>query len=222
MTKPNKIVLFDIDNTIFNTVLYREKLFKNLANYLDYDNNEFSQLAKEEYALLRKKVHYLDPDVFLNSIIIRSKKSTNLKKLQSIFWEKELYESCVYPDVKKTFSYLSKNDIQIGIFSTGHPTHQNTKIEGLRKYLSDNHIYISPNKIKIIKDTFSIYKNYRTYIIDDFPEILLEVKRHHKNVFTIFIKREESYYGLVIPTNFKPDATITNLDQLTAIIGVNN
>ncbi|HUQ84738.1 MAG TPA: HAD hydrolase-like protein [Candidatus Limnocylindrales bacterium] len=215
---PNKIILFDIDNTIFNTVLYREKLFNNLATQLDFDSKIFSQIAKEEYALLRKKAHYLDPDSFLNSIIARSEKATNLEELQSVFWDKKLYESCVYPDVKKTFSYLIETDIQIGIFSTGHSTHQNTKIESLKEYLSDNHIYISPNKIKIIKDTFTVYLNKKTYIIDDFPDILHEVKKHHINVFTIWIKRSNTSYNSTIPKNFKPDATITDLYQLIDII----
>ncbi len=216
--KSNKIILFDIDHTIFDTILYRKNLYANLAKSLDYDIDEFSKIAIEEYALLRKKSHYLDPDPFLKNLLERSKKSVDFKKIEAAFWNKKLYESCVYPDVKNTFSYLNKIDIQIGIFSTGHLAHQNIKIESLREYLADNHIYISPNKLKIVKDTFTIYKENKTYIIDDYPEILQEVKKHHKDVFTVWIKRDNAYFDPKLPKNFKPDATITKLIQLIDII----
>lgn len=220
--KFNKIVLFDIDHTIFDTILYRNNLYKNLAIEIGVDINEFSQTARLSYENLRKNTYYLDPTIFLKAILNQSEKSTDIKKLETVFWNKRLYESCIYPDVKKVFSYLAKNNIQIGIFSTGESTHQKIKIESLNEYLTENHIYISKDKFKIIKKTFAKYKNHQVYLVDDYPQILESTKSHHKNIFTVFIKRQKAHSNLVIPENFKPDASITNLNQLIDIIETNN
>ena len=220
--KFNKIVLFDIDHTIFDTILYRNNLYKNLAKEFNADVNEFSEIAQNEYIKLRKTTYYLDPDVFLNTILTHSEKKIDHQKLKVIFWDKKLYEKSIYPDVKNVFSYLAKNNIQIGIFSTGESTHQKIKIESLNEYLTENHIYISKDKFKIIKKTFAKYKNHQVYLVDDYPQILESTKFHHKNIFTVFIKRQKAHSNLVIPENFKPDASITNLNQLIDIIETNN
>ncbi len=214
----NKLVLFDIDHTIFNATLYRNNLYANLAKEIGSDVKKFSETATKKYEQLRKTTYFFTPDLFLKTILAQSEKATDLKKIEAVFWNKELYESCVYPDVKKVFADLVKKGIQIGIFSTGDLAHQKIKIESLKEYLSENHIYISQDKFKIIKGTLDGYKKYQIYLIDDYPQILESAKMHNKNVFTVFIKREESYRGLLIPDNFEPDATINNLDQLTDII----
>jgi len=222
MQKSKSIVLFDIDHTIFNASLYRKNLYINLAKGLGHDVKKFSIAAKKDYEKLRKTTYFFTPDLLLKTILTHSEKSSDFKKAQSVFWDTELYESCVYADVKKAFSQLVEMGIQIGIFSTGDLAHQKIKIESLKEYLSENHVYISPDKFKIIKGTIDGYKKNLIYMVDDYPQILESAKAHNKNVFTVFIKRSESYRGLVIPDNFKPDATITNLGQLTAIIRTNN
>lgn len=222
LQKPNKIVLFDIDHTIFDTILYRNNLYNNLALKIGTDVDKFSESAKKEYEKLRKTTYYLDPVVFLKTILIHSENKTSLEKLKAVFWDKNLYESCIYPDVKKVFKYLAKNTIKIGIFSTGELEHQKIKIESLKEYLTENHIHISKDKFKIIKATFNAYKTSKTFLVDDYPQILERAKKHDKNIFTVFIKRETSHRDLIIPENFKPDAIITSLNQLIDIIKTNN
>ncbi len=222
MAKHNKIVLFDIDHTVFDANLYRVKLYANLAKALGSDTHQFSKTAEYEYAKLRKKTNYFTPDTLLRTILADSKSQADFKKAEDVFWSRELYESCVYPEVKKVFSYLSTNNIPIGIFSTGDILHQKIKIESLKEYLSENHIYISPNKFKIIKTTLKIYKDYRTFLVDDYPQILEEAKSHHETIFTVFINRNEANPHMMMSNNFTPDATITNLGQLIDIIKNNN
>ena len=216
----NKLVLFDIDHTIFNAALYRDNLYKNLATALKYDLNHFYEVGEKAYKKIRKTKHYLSPNQLLETILPPHKTSADLEKSRQIFWEEKLYESSVYPDVKQTFKYLADKGIQIGIFSTGDLAQQTMKIQSLKEYLDENHIHIAPDKFKIIKGTLDVYKNYHIYLIDDYPQILEGAKAHNKNVFTILIKRKESASarGLIIPDNFRPDATITNLNQLTDII----
>ncbi len=87
--------------------------------------------------------------------------------------------------------------------------------------MSTKDIYISPDKLKIVKDTFKLYKNYQTYLVDDYPQVLQNAKNHHKEIFTVFMKRQKNRPDLIIPDNFSPDATITNLKQLIDIIKTN-
>lgn len=224
MQNQNKIVLFDIDHTIFNATLYRDKLYKSLARELKYGLDHFYEIGEKAYKKIRKTKHFLSPEDFLDTILPPHKTPADLERSKQIFWDEKLYESSIFPDVKKTFSYLAKANILIGIFSTGDLKHQKIKISSLKEYLAENHIYIAPDKLKIIKGTIDGYKKYKIYFVDDYPQILESAKIHNKNVFTVFIKRSESTSarGLVIPDNFQPDATITNLSQLTDIIRTNN
>ncbi|HVF69720.1 MAG TPA: HAD hydrolase-like protein [Xanthomonadales bacterium] len=222
MHKTKKVVLFDIDHTIFDTNQYRKNLYTNLAKEIGHDVNEFQNIAQKIYDEIRKVSPYLTPEPFLKNILTLAKKPTDFKKINNVFWNRELYESCVYPDVKETFSYLVDRNIQIGIFSTGDLAHQKIKIGGLKEYLTENHIYISPDKFKTIKDTFIPNTKYRTYLVDDYPQILESAKSHNKNIFTVFIKRKKHHSSLVIPENFKPDATIVDLNQLIDIIRTDN
>src|SRR5688572_29377287 len=130
-----KIILFDIDHTIFDTILYRERLFENLAKILEHDAEELYKIAQGAYAKIRKAKPYLTPDIFLEDILAHTKKFEKQNDVQSVFWNKQLYESCIYPDVAKAFSYISKANIPIGIFSTGDTAHQKIKIESLKEYL---------------------------------------------------------------------------------------
>lgn len=221
MQIPKKIVLFDIDHTIFDTNKYLEKLYNNLAKELGYEAAEFSLLGKNTYENIRKSVPYLSPDIFLENLLVHSKTSVDIKKLRSVFWKKEIYESSIYPDVKNIFDYLSKSNFLIGIFSTGDAKHQNIKIESLKKYLSENHIFISNDKIKIVKSTLLGFKDYSAFLIDDYPAILQEAQLHSDKIFTVLIKRENAFIRNPAPANFKPDATITNLSQLPDIIRTN-
>ena len=66
------------------------------------------------------------------------------------------------------------------------------------------------------------FKNYSSYLIDDYAAILKEAKLHNKKIFTILIKRDNAFIRNPAPENFTPDATITNLSQLTDIIRTGN
>ncbi len=218
MLKNNKIVLFDIDHTIFDTDKYLKILNEKLSKELGYDGDEFIEKFKQIYVKIKKDSPYVMPEDLLEEILKHKKSKTNLKKLKEIFWEKKLYESCIYPDVDKAFSYLSDNDIKIGIFSTGTTKHQRIKIQSLKEYLSEKNIFISSQKIKIVKDTLHGYKDYFTYLIDDLPVVLHEAKKIDPNTFTIFIKRREPSATVVFPKDFIPDKVIENLDELIDII----
>ncbi len=213
-----KLALFDIDYTIFNTNLYRKKLFENLAHVLECQVDDFSEIGKNVYKKLRQTTPYLTPSLFLEAILDITNKPNKLKDAQTVFWDKGLYESCIYPDVKQTFSYLTDNNVQIGIFSTGNLEHQKIKVESLKEYLIDNHTYISLDKLEIIKNTFNASSSHQTFLIDDYPQVLENAKEHNNKVIIIYINREDGHPDTVLPNNFKPDATITNLELLIDII----
>lgn len=222
MQTKNKVVLLDIDHTIFNTELYRKKLYENLGMALGLMNEDYFKILNDKYLETKKEFGYFKLDEFLKKIYLLSKRDTSIKMLQSIFEDKNLIDTSLFQDVKKVLMQLKSMNIQIGIFSTGELTFQTAKIEEIKKYLKRNHIYIVSDKFKIIKATLNGYNHYKTYLVDDYPQVLESAKIHNKNVFTVFMKRKESYPFRVIPKNFKPDATITNLSQLIYIIKTNN
>ena len=223
MNKPKKLVLFDIDHTIFDTESYIEKLYIKLSLELGFsDREEFRKVADALYDNIRKRTKFLPPDFFLNQLLKSTRTPTTIKKLNKLFWNKEIFEASIYEDVHSTIKYLVSNNYIIGIFSTGDYDHQKIKVESLKEHLTDDHIYISEDKFKIIKKTLPTYENYKTYILDDLPEILHEAKIHNQKIFTILIKRQNNKREIFTPDNFKPDAVISNLDEFIDIIRANN
>lgn len=221
MQKPNKIVLFDIDHTLFNTEYYLENFFHIFAQHLGInDKDKFNKLVAEARIETRKKAGFFDPLTFIEFISKHAKKPVTLKGLEKIFFENKFFNESIYGDVHEALLGLSKyKNISMGIFSKGEDKHQKQKINVVAKYFHNDHIYISTDKLGIIKKTLNKYKNQQIFIIDDLPEVLEEAKKHHKNIFTVWIKRNKD---AEIPKNFKPDITIANFNQLTDIIRSNN
>jgi FMN phosphatase YigB (HAD superfamily) len=215
---PNKLVLFDIDHTLFNTELYRKQLYKNLADELKLNGKDHYEIVDTKYKEIKNKYGYFRPDEFLKSLLNISTSNTDYKTLASVFHNKDLYRGALFPEVEKVLLQLKKMSIQIGIFSTGNNSYQKIKIKEIKKYLNENHIHIVTDKFKIIKTTLDTYNEFQAYLVDDYPQILIDAKAHNNNLFTIFINRKERYPGTVIPNDFKSDATITHLSQLIGII----
>lgn len=219
MTNSRKLVLFDIDHTIFDTESYIENLYKKLALELGFEDvKEFNKITSNIYQNIRKRNKYLPPSIFLDNILPHAKKKTTLERLSKVFWEKKIFKASIYPDVKTAIKFLLKNKYLIGIFSTGDLEHQSVKIESLKAHLSEKHIHISKDKLKIIKTTLPAYKSYKTYLLDDLPEVLHEAKKHNEDLFTILIKRQNNTRKYLIPKNFKPNATIIDLNQFIDIL----
>lgn len=141
----NKILLFDIDYTLFDTDIFRGTSLKEIALRCNLDGKR----VREFYAEYRKgdqnpaginmkhfteqigKEFNLSPE-FLFSIVMDTQK---------------LYLDSLYPDAVATLALLSK-EYPLGIFSQGYREFQENKLRqcGIMPYFKKEYIFIFPDK----------------------------------------------------------------------------
>ena len=187
------VLLLDIDETIFDTNRYKEELSSRLSVELGYQSpEEFFSLFKELLELTVVKRLYFDPVFFLEAAYATRKQDTTLERLDEIFWDKSLFENKLYPDVINTLESLShKEDLVLGILSTGDRRHQGEKIGSIRHFFDESNINIFPDKIAVLEEILKKYETFRVVVIDDRTEILERIKLLNSSVKTILMCRGE-------------------------------
>lgn len=220
MKKDQKIVLFDIDYTIFNADKFREEVYSQLAVTCGtkYDD-AFIQLTKQAETNSKNRFGYYDPKTFLEYIKHQTNTSITLVDLEKILWDDKKIASCLYDDVESVLQKLSQTEgVLLGTLSTGATHFQSKKIEILESYFAKEHIHIFANKLENMIQTIKKYEKQKLYIIDDLQHILTEVKIINPLVTTVLIKRQKKHQNHEEPQTVKPDFIISDFTQLLTII----
>ena len=168
-----KIVLFDIDYTLFNAQQFRESFFNILARQVIHKNREeFLNLLEKIYVETKKETSFFDPAYFL-SLLNKKIPFKNPEKLEQAIMHEKVLESALYKEAKEVLEVLSKEkDIILGIFSWGNIPTQKAKIELIKHFLHEKHIHIVEiNKHTALPGILKKYQSESVYLVDDFQEI---------------------------------------------------
>lgn len=199
----NKIVLFDIDHTLFNTVKFVEGV---------YQKNSQNITRKDFYE-------------FLNGIKIglsdfSGSNSIENKILQDL-WSDAASENNLYDETKEVLSEISKQAL-LGIYSKGDKKYQETKIQAIKHFFKEENIHIAEDKYIIFSEIARQYGNYQIFVVDDILEVLFAAKQTNKDVCTILVKRPvyaEAYLKNQAPIeSFSPDLIVNNLSEIIPFI----
>jgi FMN phosphatase YigB (HAD superfamily) len=214
-----KVVLFDIDYTLFNTDLFREKVYPAIAKKINYGNvDEFYRLARDLEKILREKQGHFSPEAFIAELKSKIPGLVSTHELETIITDDSVYSESLFEASEDVLEALGKAGITIGILSTGNTEFQHRKIKHLIHNFSEDHIHIFVDKLLEIKNVLEKYRNYQVYIIDDLPTILTEAKRQNNSVTTIWVDRRKKFEGSDIIDEFKPDHTISDIAQVSGIV----
>jgi phosphoglycolate phosphatase-like HAD superfamily hydrolase len=218
--KKSKIVLFDIDYTLFNTDSYRDHLYKAIGKELGYPHfDSFFPLARKISRDMQKELGYYNPDVFLQRLLTIQKTPTSLENLERIFWDEQLYLENLYEDVQEVIEILTDNGTAVGIFSKGTLHHQKHKLRSLKHLFADEHIHIFENKIEELPRVLKKYSDYEIFIVDDLPEVLAAAKSVRDGmVITIQIIREKIHDVTPEISGFTPDMKVNTLRDVLPTI----
>ncbi|SRR5258706_9377420 len=222
MSKP-KIILFDIDSTLFNARNYLKLSFEKLSEKVNpVDKVGFNAILEECYEEMRHTVNF-SPKALVALIIGKLKFDTGrAEEMENVFWEEILLTSNIYPDVVSTLEVLKKeNGIRLGIFSTGDLYTQLQKIKTLERFFINEDIHIFPNKDIEFPKILSQYSEYDIYLIDDATKVLDEAKRQKKPITTIWIVRDPLLRNHKQNLTFIPEWTIETLDGVLPVISSN-
>lgn len=213
MAAKQKIVLFDIDNTLFSGDLYRERIFSALANAMGQKNTkQFSSLASEEYFDMRKTGPFI-PKEFIGRLQKRLGHTFSLQ-WESILYDESLMREALFHETEDVLKELSNKNIVLGIFSSGPYELQRAKIRAIEGLFHSDHLNIFLFKEQSLPELFKKYEQYDVYFVDDLLEVLYTAKKMRESIHTIWIKRGWVAKQQKPIENFMPDKTITNLEEI--------
>lgn len=180
----SKLILFDIDDTIINTVLFRTIQDETLANYLGVDDLEVKKIRSDYYYSLEKGSDFFIDDYLK---LVAKKYHYNFTELKEVFFNQRNIQLCLYEEVFNVLKKLKNLGFTLGTFSEGWEDFQRFKLE--RNHLIDffdkKYLYLLKRKLdkKILTELPA-----GTIIVDDKPEVITELKKF-KNIKPIQIIR---------------------------------
>lgn len=215
MDKP-KVVLFDIDYTLFDVAKFRKKIFKSIIGFVGKNKiDKIDKILEDIYYASREKVGYFKMMSFLEDVNRKFKINVTLANIL----KDEMFSDNLYEETKEILESIAKDpSIKIGIFSGGESDFQFKKIEQLENFFSKDHVHIIKYKHLNISKIIQKYKNFRTYLIDDMLNILYNAKKIDKNIITVLIRRGRFAKNAKPIRGFKPDYEIKNLKEIIPVI----
>jgi hypothetical protein len=89
----------------------------------------------------------------------------------------------------------------------------------IEQYFSEDHIHIMEFKLEMMQDILERYHSQGLiFVIDDRLENLHMAKKSAPFIFTIWMKRGRYAKIQEIKSDFTPDATVNNLNEVIPII----
>lgn len=212
-----QIVLFDIDHTLFNGELYREKVFSAMAEKLPLlDHKKFINVAEDEFWKIRKNGPFF-PKEYAKNLVKELTLSIEESELEKVFWDENIIRSSLYEEAEAVLRELSKdNNYSIGIFSAGPPEFQKAKIKFLDQYFNQEHKHIFLLKKDAIVSVLQKYKDTKLYVLDDILSVLSQLKEANPSICTIWVKKRKPVTKE--KSKYKADYEITDLREIIDIV----
>ena len=164
MTK--KIILFDMDRTIYDTKSSGEKISQCLAEISQKTVEEIKKIQIDYTSGLESSTDF-DPDEFLKEVEKETK--VDLETLNQAFFSSKNF--VLYPEAKEKLNKLLNEGYSLGIFSEGVYEWQMKKLilTGIINYFDKNFIFIGRRKLS--EDFIKKLPDGAT-IIDDKKEVV--------------------------------------------------
>ena len=220
MQTNKKIVLFDIDYTLFDVDKFKQKMLEEIIKSIGHKNTKnIEKKLQDIYIASRRSTGYFNPKVFIRDLLGELNINTDPKVLAKSIFKDTLFLGNLYKETKDVLGILSKNKLlRIGIFSGGEDDFQRNKIKEIEDFLHKEHIHIYFLKEKELSSIIERYKKYKLYLVDDRLDILNMAKNLNEDTSTIWIKRGRFAKQQKEIPGFAPDATITNLKEVVGLV----
>lgn len=214
-----KVILFDIDYTLFDTKRFIKASISLIGDMVGSQNKEEFFKNNEKILFASKNsLGSVDPTLYIKNLVSEYK-AIDSDVLHDLFFNPQTLEKYLYPEVIDLFKTLSRReDVIIGIFSTGEATFQHAKIGALRVYIDPMHIHIHENKKEHISSLFKDTED-TLYVVDDRFDVLEAIKKENSQVTTIGVKLSAYSHSENIPeSSFIPDFTVQEIEEIGKII----
>ena len=215
-----KIILFDIDYTLFDVGYFDKHFHKKLSEMLLIDEDLIKKLSVDIIVELIGREHFLDINKYLKTLLPKLEKEKYKPQIENLLFKTPFFRNGFYSEVESVLKTLKKI-ARLGIFSQGDERFQGAKIQhsGFKDLFEKELIYIiKPRKLDHLPFLKNKHQNEKLFLVDDKPNIICEVKKQMSSIFTVWIKRGKYAEAQKDILGFSPDATITNLREMVKIV----
>lgn len=213
----NKVILFDIDHTLFDTNTLRHIISQELQKQLPTLSLNEIQTADAAAHTKMNMLQKFSPLQFAQLFSEEVKGKVSAEDVVHIWTNKEIFTQCVYPDAAPVLQHLEDKGYILGIFSTGVTDFQLAKIAALEAFLDREHVHIFELKDERLPEIIHKYEDKEIILIDDTLHILQQANMIDPLLKTIWIKRDKLTAKQHIE-GFNPYAVIDNLNELLSVI----
>jgi len=214
-----KLILFDLDNTLFDSRSFRKSVFDKIGNFYSKETTalKIAHICEEIYNEFIIEFGLFYPEMFSERLSKRIGKKVERNDISKLIFDKRTFKDHFHEDVWSTLRTVSKIG-EIGIFSQGDTRFQHAKLAHLDQLISKGRIHITTNKRSKMIEVLQKYNTYKIFYVDDMLPYLYEAKKLMPNIRTVWIKRGRYAQNQKDIPDFKPDATITNLKEVIKMV----
>lgn len=209
-----KLILFDIDNTIFDSTSFRKDVFRKVSKTLRGMGTK--KTVKEVERMvddLIEKYGFFDPEMFVQ--LLKHLSTKDKRKIKAIYVDTKGLKNFLY---KETVELIAKfTEIgEVGVLSQGRTKFQLAKIASIHNHFHKKRIHIVENKKAEMVTILNKYSSYSVYYIDDLLTMLEKAKEVRSDITTFWIK--QGMFAKKQESIFKPDVEVTNLTEVYIFI----
>jgi phosphoglycolate phosphatase-like HAD superfamily hydrolase len=190
-----KIILFDLDDTLFSKNEYVKRLGDNLAKECGVSVEEVMTMEKDYFESLKNSndFHIKNLLKYLNK---NFDKKIELEKFNSD--KLKIYSGSLFPDTIPVLKKLQKNNFTLGIYSQGFDDCQRVKMNasGIGDFIDNRFIFINRNK----SDPEFIRTLPNSTIIDDKKEKIEQLELVGRFNLTWINRKNDEVIGGKITT----------------------
>ncbi len=215
LPQKKKLILLDIDNTVFDSGAYRVTLFERICEELGHNEKkeDFVRSCHELADTMVRGTGMFDTEKFVDTILEKFHVSVDKRAdIVAHLYKPEYTKLHVHAEVMDVLDRLSQLG-ELGILSQGEDRFQRTKLVSFLRYLSSEHIHIHLDKRSQMESIFERYLDYDVYYVDDMLIMLAAAKKADAKVRTIWIKRGRYAHAQPELEGFLPDATVLDMSE---------
>lgn len=222
-----RLVIFDLDNTLYDELLFLKSAYKNISRYLSlkYNLNEL-EIYKELLDILEKN----DPTFRILDCILEKYKieKKEIKTLLNIFYN-SLDDIEPYEDTIIVLESLKEKGYFLVLQTDGNAELQKKKIEklGLKEYFDDiiytdekyGKIHRKPSPIPLIDiiNKFNVPPTQSAFIGDNIFKDFISPNRLEMLSIRILKGIYSKYPNEIVPFDMRPRITLKSLRELLSI-----
>lgn len=214
----NKLILFDVDYTLFDTTFYRDEVSRNLKSKLpEFTDEQLRKIVEQTYFEIRQHGNFT-PRLFAELFTHEKGHNLSVEEVEAIWWDRNLLRNALFPEVKDVLQKLKEMPgVRLGVFSTGIEKLQMAKIEPILSYFDKNAIHIFEVKDTHIAEVYAKHAGTDVVIVDDVLWVLEQAKHARETIITVWMKRGMHAEKTSLST-YSPDRVIATLQELPTIV----